>query len=334
MMKALVYTQPHEMQCRDYPEPTLEPGEVIIEIKASGICGSDMHAYHGHDPRRQPGLVMGHELSGEIHASASPRFKAGQKVTVDPLITCGCCSYCRTGRDNLCENRGMVGMSRPGAYAEFMSIPTSSVIPVPDDMPHTMAVLTEPAATVLHALNISLPKMARPVQECKVLVIGGGAIGLLMALLLRSRGVHHVDLAETNPLRLASAGEHSKARAFDPMAEPPAESFYEYVVDAVGRKVTREMAVHALKPGGVLMHMGLQDWSSQMDMRKITLAEHVVLGTYTYTYADLQATVEALRNNVFGNLAWVEYRSLADGPEAFRVLDQRKTQAAKIVLLP
>ena len=89
MMKALVYTQPHEMQWRDYPEPTLEPGEVIIEIKASGICGSDMHAYHGHDPRRQPGLVMGHELSGEIHASASPRFKAGQKVTVDPLITCG-----------------------------------------------------------------------------------------------------------------------------------------------------------------------------------------------------------------------------------------------------
>ena len=188
MMKALVYTQPHEMQCRDYPEPTLEPGEVIIEIKASGICGSDMHAYHGHDPRRQPGLVMGHELSGEIHASASPRFKAGQKVTVDPLITCGCCSYCRTGRDNLCENRGMVGMSRPGAYAEFMSIPASSVIPIPDDMPHTMAVLTEPAATVLHALNISLPKMTRPVQECKVLVIGGGAIGLLMALLLRSRG--------------------------------------------------------------------------------------------------------------------------------------------------
>ena len=187
---------------------------------------------------------------------------------------------------------------------------------------------------MLHALNISLPKMTRPVQECKVLVIGGGAIGLLMALLLRSRGVHHVDLAETNPLRCASAGEHSKARAFDPVAEPPAESIYDYVVDAVGRKVTREMAVHALKPGGVLMHMGLQDWSSQMDMRKITLAEHVVLGTYTYTYADLQATVEALRNNVFGNLGWVEYRALADGPEAFRVLDQRETQAAKIVLLP
>ena len=264
MMKALVYTQPHEMQCRDYPEPTLEPGEVIIEIKASGICGSDMHAYHGHDPRRQPGLVMGHELSGEIHASASPRFKAGQKVTVDPLITCGCCSYCRTGRDNLCENRGMVGMSRPGAYAEFMSIPASSVIPISDDMPHIMAVLTEPAATVLHALNISLPKMARPVQECKVLVIGGGAIGLLMALLLRSRGVHHVDLAETNPLRCASAGEHSKARAFDPVAEPPAESIYDYVVDAVGRKVTREMAVHALKPGGVLINFDA-DYSAALE---------------------------------------------------------------------
>lgn len=333
-MKALVYVRPNEMRLQEVSEPSLEPGEVVIAIKASGICGSDLHAYRGHDPRRLPGLIMGHELSGEIHAATSPRFKPGRKVTVDPLITCGHCPYCRTGRDNLCENRGMVGMSRPGAYAELMSIPEHSVIPIPDDMPHTVAVLTEPAATVLHALNISLPKMARPVQEQKTLVIGGGAIGLLMALLLRSRGARHVDLAETNPLRRASAAEHSGARAFNPAAEPPSESSYHYVVDAVGRNITRAMAVHALKPGGVLMHMGLQDWAGEMDMRKVTLAEQVILGTYTYTYADLQATVEALQNKAFGNLDWVECRALADGPEAFCVLDRHEAQAAKIVLLP
>lgn len=333
-MKALVYARPNEMRLQEVPEPSLEPGEVIIEIKATGICGSDLHAYHGHDPRRRPGLVMGHELSGEIYESVSPLYKTGQKVTVDPLVTCGRCPYCRTGRDNLCENRGMVGMTRPGAYAQFMSIPERAVIPLPDDMPHATAVLAEPAATVLHALNISVPKMARPIQEQKALVIGGGAIGLLMALLLRSRGVRHVDLAETNPLRRISAAEHSGARAFDPVTEPPAASSYHYVVDAVGRTVTRAMAVHALKPGGVFMHMGLQDWASEMDMRNITLAEQVVLGAYTYTYADLQTTVEALRDKVFGNLDWVEYRALEDGPEAFRVLSQQQSQAAKIVLLP
>lgn len=333
-MKALVYTQPNEVQLQQYPDPILQPGEVIIKIKTSGICGSDMHAYHGHDPRRNPGLVMGHELSGEIWQSDSPLYSIGQKVTVDPLITCGHCTYCRTGRDNLCENRGMVGMGRPGAYAEYMSIPAQSVVPLPADMPHEVGVLTEPAATVVHALNFSLTKMCRPVQEQKVLVIGSGAIGLLMTLLLQAYGVRHIDVAETNPLRRASCAQHTKARAFDPLTEPAAESAYHYVVDAVGRKVTRDMAIHALKPNGVFMHMGLQDWGTEVDMRKITLAELVVLGTYCYTYADLQATVAALHDRVFGPLDWVEYHSMADGAEAFRMLDQQKTQAAKIILRP
>ncbi len=333
-MKALIYTKPDEVQLQDYADPELNPGEVVIKIHASGICGSDMHAYHGHDPRRKPGLVMGHELSGEIFKSDSPLFKPGQKVTADPLITCGYCDYCRNAHDNLCENRGMVGMSRPGAYAEYMSIPAASVIPLPEDMPHRAAVITEPAATVLHALNISMPKMIRPLQEQKVLVIGGGAIGLLMVLLLESYGVRSIDIAETNPLRRASCAAHTRARAFDPAAEPPAESAYGYVVDAVGRKVTRDMAIHALRPAGVLMHMGLQDWGTEVDMRKITLAELVVLGTYTYSYADMQATVKALHENVFGDLSWVKYMPLADGAEAFQLLAQQKTEAAKIVLEP
>lgn len=333
-MKALVYTQPNEMQLQDFPDPVLHQGEVIIKITAAGICGSDMHAYHGKDPRRKPGLVMGHELAGEICQSASPHYQVGQVVTVDPIITCGRCQYCRTGRDNLCENRQAIGMHRPGAYAQYVSIPDTCVIPLPKDMPHTTGAMVEPAATVLHALNISMPKMTRPLQEQKVLVIGGGAIGLLTVLLLQSYGVRHIHLAETNPLRRAAAAEHVKGHVFDPVANPPTESSYHYVVDAVGLKVTRTMAIHALQPFGMLMHAGLQDWASEMDMRKITLSELTVLGTFSYSYADMQATVAALHDNAFGDLAWVEYRSLADGAEAFSILDQQKTPAAKIILLP
>ncbi len=333
-MKALVYTQPGEVQLQDVPEPEHVQREVDIEIKASGICGNDLHAYRGHDPRRNPGLVMGHELSGGVAQSATPLYKPGQKVSADPLITCGRCYYCRNGRDNLCSDRGMVGMTRPGAYAQYMSIPAASLLPLPEDLDHRVSVRTEPAATVLHALNISMPRMMRPVQECRVLVIGGGAIGMLMTLLLQSYGVRHIDLAETNPLRRASCQEHTRARCIDPVATPPAESAYDFAVDAVGRKVTRNMAIQALRPGSVLMHMGLQDWASEVDMRKITLAELVVLGTYTYSYADLQATVTALHEGAFGPLDWVEYRPLDEGPEAFRTLDQGKAQAAKIVLVP
>lgn len=333
-MKALVYTKPDEICLQDFPDPQPAQGEVIIKLKASGICGSDMHAYHGHDPRRNPGLVMGHEAAGEIWHSESPLFTPGQKVTVDPLITCGHCSYCRTGRDNLCENRGMVGMTRPGAYAQYMSIPAACVIPLPENMPFVLGAVAEPAATVVHALNISTSKMHRPLQEHHTLIIGGGAIGLFMALLLQSYGVRHIDLAETNPLRRAAAAAHTSVRVFDPAAEPPSENAYHYVVDAVGRKVTRDMAIHALRPGGMLMHIGLQDWGSEVDMRKITLAELVVLGTYTYTFADLQATVTALNEGIFGDLAWVEQRPLEEGPQAFRDLAAGRSAAAKIVLLP
>ena len=333
-MKALVYTGPDEIQVQNYPDPQPAPGEVIIKLKASGICGSDMHAYHGHDPRRLPGLVMGHEVAGEIWHSESALYSVGQKVTVDPLITCGHCFYCRTGHDNLCLNRGMVGMTRPGGYAEYMSIPAASVIPLPERMPFVEGAVAEPAATVVHALNISMPKMLRPVQEQKVLIIGGGAIGMLMARLLSSYGVRHIHLAETNPLRRAAAEEHTGAKAFDPVTQPPEENGYQYVVDAVGRKVTRDMAVHALAPRGVLMHIGLQDWGTEVNMRKITLSELVVLGTYTYTFADLQATVAALDEGIFGDLSWVEQRPLDEGPQAFRDLAAGKISASKIVLLP
>ncbi|HEY6134902.1 MAG TPA: alcohol dehydrogenase catalytic domain-containing protein, partial [Rubrivivax sp.] len=143
-MKALVYTQPNEMQWLDRPTPELVDGEVVLKIEAVGICGSDMHAWHGHDPRRQPGLVLGHEFVGAIAQSAARGFEPGTRWTGNPLITCGSCEYCVQGRNNLCANRTMVGMTRPGAYAEYMSIPAASLIAMPQDMPAVAAALTEP----------------------------------------------------------------------------------------------------------------------------------------------------------------------------------------------
>jgi len=122
-MKALVYTNPLEVQIQDRPEPDLVAGEVVLRIDAVGICGSDMHAYHGHDPRRKPGLVLGHEFCGTVMESASPLYNKGTRVTGNPLITCGVCEYCVQGRNNLCSHRTMVGMTRPGAFADQMSIP-------------------------------------------------------------------------------------------------------------------------------------------------------------------------------------------------------------------
>jgi len=330
-MKALVYTGPETVVYCDEPEPVLNAGEVVIRIDAAGICGSDMHAYHGHDPRRVPPLILGHELAGEIVAGPG----TGTRVTVNPLITCGHCEFCVQGRNNLCANRSMVGMSRPGAFAQYMSIPTASLIELPGDMTTRQAALTEPAGTALHALHLSMRALARPVAEAKVLVIGAGAVGLLSALLLRSYGCRQLQMAEVNPLRRAAAERHTDYQGYDPLQQSgPVDSSIDFVLDAVGSKDTRHAALAAVKPGGVVMHIGLQHGASEIDMRKLTLAEITLLGTYTYTTADLRATVQALHEGAFGDLSWVEERGLADGGRAFKDLDRGRLAAAKVLLLP
>ncbi len=333
-MRALVYTRPAEMQLQDRPQPLAAPGEVVLKIEAVGICGSDLHAWHGHDPRRQPGLVLGHEFVGTIVESAAAGFAPGTRWTGNPLITCGHCEYCVQGRNNLCSDRTMVGMTRPGAYADCMSIPAASLIAMPQDMPATIAALTEPAATAWHAVNLSLRALVRPLHECRVLVIGGGAIGMLAALLLKQLGVPQLSVTELNPLRRQALAQAVGCETFDPRQQPLPESHFDYVIDAVGAKATRQQAMAAVKPGGVVMHVGLQDWASEIDMRRLTLAEITLLGTYTYTTADLRATVAALYGGRFGDLAWVEERPLAEGAQAFIDLDRGHSAAAKIVLRP
>lgn len=333
-MKALVYTQPHEMQLLERPMPEAAANEVVLKIEAVGICGSDMHAYHGHDPRRKPGLVLGHEFVGRIETSTLPEFTRGTRFTGNPLITCGTCEYCVQGRNNLCSNRTMVGMTRPGAYAEYMSIPAASLIAMPQDMPAIVAAITEPAATAWHAINLSMRSLTRPLHECRVLVIGGGAIGMLAALLLKRLGVDRLTVTEPNALRRESISKHVGCEAVDPTRQDLPETAFDYVMDAVGSKHTRQQAFASIKPGGVIMHIGLQDWASEVDMRKLTLAEITLLGTYTYTTADLRATVDALDRGMFGDLSWVETRSLAEGAAAFADLDKGRSAAAKVVLIP
>jgi alcohol dehydrogenase len=302
-----------------------------LKIEAVGICGSYMHAYHGHDPRRVPPMILGHEFVGTIVSGVNQ----GARVTGNPLIGCGVCDYCVQGRPNLCSNRTMVGMSRAGAYAELMSIPAKTLIELPPGMDAVQAALTEPAATSVHALHLAERSLMRPLNEATALVIGGGAIGLLMALLMKSKGLVAPWLAEVNALRRASAEKHAGVRGFNPLeSDGPAEASCEVVIDAVGSKATRGAAFRAVKPGGVIVHIGLQDWASEIDMRKLTLAEITLMGTYTYTTADLRATVKLLYAGAFGDLSWVQTMPLQMGAQAFSDLDSGKLASAKVVLLP
>lgn len=328
-MKALVYTATQTTEYRDSPEPVCRPDDALVHVEAVGICGSDMHAWHGHDPRRVPPLILGHEACGTVIDGPAP----GTRVVFNPLITCGVCAHCQTGRSNLCVSRELIGMRLPGAFAERVALPARNLIPVPADMDAAKAALTEPCATAWHALTLAARAAWRPLPESRALVIGGGSVGLLAGLILKAWGARGVQLAETNQLRRETAAR-TGLDVFDPLATPAAAAQYDIVIDAVGSVATRASAIAAVSPGGVISHVGLQDWAGEFDARTLTLQEVTLVGVYTYTDADLRASLAALHDGRLGSLDWIEERPLSLGGDAFNDLHANRTPAAKIILRP
>jgi 2-desacetyl-2-hydroxyethyl bacteriochlorophyllide A dehydrogenase len=327
-MKALVYTANEEMTYRDEPEPQAQSGEALIAIESVGICGSDMHAYLGHDERRVPPLILGHEAVGTVLEG----IDKGRRVVLNPLITCGVCDDCLGGRQNLCAHRDLIGMYRAGAFAEKIAIPERNLITVPDDMPGAHAALTEPGATGLHAVLLAERVISRPLSESCALVIGAGSVGLLTALILRDKGVGEIVVAETNPLRRQLVEKHCDFMLLDPIQEQATPQHFDCVFDAVGGGVTRDQAILACRSGGVIVHIGLMDNKGSMDVRALTLREITFIGAYTYTPVDLRATLKKLHSGALGDLGWIEQRPLAAGAQAFDELLQGRCAAPKIVL--
>ena len=327
-MKALVYTANEEMTYREEPQPTVRSGDSLVAIEAVGICGSDMHAYLGHDERRVPPLILGHEAVGTVIEGST----SGQRVVLNPLITCGVCDHCLDGRQNLCAGRDLIGMYRAGAFAEMIAIPERNLIPVPDGMAGEHAALTEPGATGLHAVLLAERASHRPLSEGRALVIGAGSVGLLTALILRNKGVTDIVIAETNPLRRQLVEQHCDFQLIDPLQEKAEAQYFDCVFDAVGGAVTRAQAVFACRSGGVIVHIGLMDNNDGLDVRAMTLREITFIGTYTYTPVDLRVTLRKLHSGALGNLDWVEQRPLSAGAEAFDELLHGRCAAPKIVL--
>lgn len=330
-MKALVYTAPHRMEWRDEPLPVPEPGEVLVRVRAVGICGSDMHAYHGHDERRPAPLILGHEAAGIV--ATGPR--KGERVTINPLVVDPACPAALAGRPHLSPTRAIISMpARPGAFCDYVRIPERNLLPVPDGMSLRHAALAEPVAVSWHAVRIGLARLAEPAQECRVLVQGGGAIGLAAALVARHLGVAELWLAEPHPGRRAMAEAEGGIHTFDPRDEGagPPDSGVDLIIDAVGAKATREAASRLVRPGGVIVHVGLLPGGDGFDLRRITLQEITVTGSYCYTPEDFADALAALASGALGPLAWAVARPMAEGASAFADLDAGQVEAAKIVL--
>lgn len=327
-MKALIYTGPEAMAYRDAPDPTPRDGEVLIRVDSVGICGSDMHAFLGHDERRPAPLILGHEAAGVIETG--PR--AGTRVTVNPLVTCGTCPACLSGRDNLCPDRQIISMPpREGAFAQHLTMPEGNLVALPDHVTTDQAALAEPIACGWHAVRLGLASLDTG-HTPRALVIGGGAIGLGAALSLAAQGIADVTVVEPNVVRRRYLSLNCGQHALDPASLDG--QLFDIVIDGVGYEATRAQASAAARPGGIILHIGLGQATGGLDIRRMTLQEITFIGTYTYTAEDFRQTAQAMFDGRLGPLDWVETRGLSEGQGAFSDIRKGLIDAPKIILRP
>lgn len=325
-MKALVYTGPEALEYRDVPDAIPGDKEQLIRVDSVGICGSDMHAYLGHDARRPAPLILGHEAAGVI--TGGPRD--GARVTINPLVTCGTCRACRAGQDNLCPDRQIISMPpREGAFADLLAMPEENLVPVPDDVPLSKAALAEPIACGWHTVRLSLAVLG---GAERALVLGGGAIGVGAALSLRAKGVGDILVVEPNAPRRRFLELHCSLPAVAPDQVPQAA--YDIVIDGVGHAATRAQASALVRPGGVIGHIGLGQATGGLDIRRMTLQEVTFIGTYTYTAQDFRDTAQAIFEGRFGPLDWTDARALAEGSKGFADIRAGRVASPKIILMP
>ncbi|TDE11162.1 zinc-dependent alcohol dehydrogenase [Jiangella asiatica] len=308
-MKAMVFTRPETVEMLDVPPPEAAPGDVIVDVRAVGICGSELHGI-GPQTLRRPPLIMGHELGGLV---------GNRRVTVNPLLSCGECDRCVAGEDNLCRDRAIVGIDRPGAFAEAVAVPERAIHEIDPAMTFETAAMVEPLANAVHALGL-----ANPDPSDRIAVIGAGAVGL-MCLLIARRRFARVDVCDLDAHRLETArrlGASSTATAL--------QGEYDVVIDAVGAEATHRASLDVLRPGGTAVWIGLQSREPGFDGQDIVREEKRVLGSYCYTRADFAAAVKLAAELP---LDWYTPFPLGEGVDIFTKLMAGTAGAVKAVLV-
>jgi len=225
-------------------------------------------------------------------------------------------------------------IERQGGFAEYVSIPNQNIYELPKTLNINEAAIAEPTAVAYHAVELSEKSIFKDIKSSKVLVIGGGAIGLLCGLILsKVKKCDDIIIADPNKKRLSQCSKYLETTAVDPKSKVITENSFDLVFDTVGLEVTRLQAIKSIKPGGTIIHIGLTQPNGNFDFRKATLQEITFIGTYCYTNNDFEKTLNILSKKKLGSLDWIEYRNLKDGAKAFKEIHDGSCSAPKIVLL-
>jgi L-iditol 2-dehydrogenase len=343
-MNALLLSEYKHLEVTTLPVPVPEPSDVLVQVAACGICGSDVHGYDGTSGRRIPPLVMGHEAAGTVAAVGSQvnGFNVADRVTFDSTVYCGVCTFCCRGEMNLCDNRQVVGVScgdysRAGAFAEYVAVPARIVYKLPENLGFAEAAMLEAVSVALHAVAVS--KLAGGETA---LVIGAGMIGLLTLQAARVAGCSRIFVADIDVTRLNLAKELG---ADDTILASGAELTQEIlrltegcgvdvVLEAVGRNETVAAAIDSVRKGGTVTLIGNITPQVNLPLQKVVSRQIRLQGSCAscgeYPEAmELMATGKIRVEPLITAVA-----PLSDGPAWFDRLHSGEPNLMKVVLDP
>jgi threonine dehydrogenase-like Zn-dependent dehydrogenase len=326
-MRALVYTAPLHVELQEIARPESAQDELEVAVTAAGICGSDISGFLGHSRRRVPPLVLGHELVG--------RTPQGRRVVVNPLISCGRCTACLSGAQNLCSTWRLLGMDRTqGCYAEFVTVPESQVYEIPDDLPDHRAIATEPLANIVHMF-----RLAAPAPFFRMGIVGGGTMGSLALLTALRLGVREILVQDVSDIRLATARQMGATLAANVSMEQGRDEArrvaghgLDLVLDASGSGPARQAAFDLCRPGGLVVLLGMGSERSELDFVTSIRKEHRVAMSFAYTPVDFERALALLKSNQIDLTPWTVEEPLERGQQAFERMSSAPGDTLKMVL--
>ncbi len=329
-MRQIVLRAPEDICLIETPRPIPEPDEVVVAVARVGICGSDLHAYHGRHPFIQLPVVPGHEFAGtvvEVGVEVCD-IAPGQRVTVEPSLVCGVCYNCAHDRYNICEQLKVIGCQSPGAMSDFLTVPASKALVLPDDLSWDQAALAEPLAVAVHAIRVAQLR-----RGAKVVVLGAGTIGLLTMQVAKAMGAGSVMITDLIQQRLDLARELGADYVVNPARTDltqEIESVFgpqraDVIVECAGVAGTVRDAIGVARKGTRIVIAGVFEEEVPLNLGLVQDRELELAGTLMYASEDFPTALDLLENGEVQVAPLITHRfSLEHAAEAFATADRRK----------
>lgn len=333
-----VMTAPGEISFREIPVPVAGPEQILVKTKRIGICGSDIHVYHGKHPYTSYPVTQGHEISGEIAAvgSAVTGFSVGQRVTIEPQVACGTCYNCRHGRYNICEQLKVMGFQTTGAASEYFSIDQKRVDLLPDNVDDDQGAMVEPAAVAVHAVRRS-----GPLKGQKVVVLGAGPIGNLVAQAAKAVGAAQVMITDVSDFRLAIAKDCGTEFTVNTGTVDLGAAIEEHfgadradvIYDCAGNDITMGQAIRFARKGSTIILVAVYAGTAHVDLAMLNDHELDLNTTMMYTRADFTEAIQFIAEGAIRLHPLISrHFAFADFLDAYRYIDSHREMTLKVLI--